>query len=171
MNQYSIIVAGGSRARFFTLEAAQFPEMESGPRLVEQKDLINTENKMHDGSLWSEARSGRNRAPNGGPAHGYDDHRSQHEDEFERRFAREIAEEATRQIKSSRAQHVILVAQKRMLGFLRGAIDPLQKSGVAIREIAKDLGKLPARDLHEHLSRENLLPPCRPASGGTNRSG
>jgi len=69
MNHYSVIVAGGSRARFFTLEAAQFPELESGPRLVEQKDLINSENQMHNGSLWSETQSGRNRAPNGGPAH------------------------------------------------------------------------------------------------------
>jgi len=107
----------------------------------------------------------------------YDDHRSQHEDEFERRFAREIAKEATRQIKSNRTQHVILVAQKRMLGFLRGAIGPLQKSGVAIQEVAKDLGKLPARDLHEHLSRENLLPPlssryalAKPAEGLPERS-
>lgn len=161
MNHYSIIVAGGSRARFFTLEAAEFPEMESSPRLVEQKDLINPETKAHDGTLWSETKTGRNRAPGGGPAHGYDDHRAQHEDEFERRFARDIAEEATRLVKSNNTRHVILVAQKRMLGFLRGAIDPLLKAGVHIEEFAKDLCKLPPQDLHEHLSRENLLPPRR----------
>lgn len=161
MNHYSVIVAGGSRARFFTLEAAEFPEMESGPHLVEQKDLINTLNQAHDSTLWSDTKSGRNRAPAGGPSHGYDDHREQHEDEFERRFARDIAEEATRMVKSNNTRHIILVAQKRMLGFLRGAIDPLVKSGVNIQEFAKDLGKLPARDLHEHLSKENLLPPCR----------
>lgn len=161
MNHYSVIVAGGSRARFFTLEDAQVPEMESGPHLVEQQDLVNTWHHTHDGALWSETKSGRNRAPAGGPSHGYDDHRMQHEDEFERRFARDIAEEATRMVKSNHTQCVVLVAQKRMLGFLRGAVDPLVKSGVTIQELAKDLGKLPARDLHEHLSKENLLPPCR----------
>ena len=160
MNHYSVIVAGGSRARFFTLEDASVPELESGPRLVELSDLINPENKAHEGTLWSAGKAGRNRAPGGG-THGYDDHREQHEDEFERRFAREIAEEATRIVKTNNTHHVILVAQKRMLGFLRIALDPLLKAGVHVQEFAKDLGKLPPQDLHAHLSRQHLLPPCR----------
>ena len=131
MNHYSVIVAGGSRERFFTLEDAQVPEMESGPRLVEQLDLVNTLHHTHDGSLWSETKSGRNRAPAGGPSHGYDDHRTQHEDEFERRFARDIAEEATRMVKSNHTQCVVLVAQKRMLGFLRSGSHPYQKPTAA----------------------------------------
>ena len=166
MSQYSVIVAGGARARFFTLEAVQVPEMESGPRLVEQKDLVNPEHQAHDSALWSESKTGRNRAPSGGPAHGYDDHRNQHEDEFERRFARSIADEATRMVKSNNTRHVILVAQKRMLGFLRSAIDPLLKAGVNIHEFAKDLGKLAPQDLHEHLARERLLPPRRRQATG-----
>ena len=161
MSHYSVIVAGGSRARFFTLEDASIPELESGPRLVELMDMVNPENKVHEGTLWSANKSGGNRAPGGGPAHGYDDHREQHEDEFERRFARDIAEEALRLVKSNNTQHVILVAQKRMLGFLRNTLDPLLKAGVHIQEFAKDLGKLPSQDLHAHLSRQHLLPPCR----------
>jgi protein required for attachment to host cells len=166
MNNYSVIVAGGSHARFFTLEDASIPELESGPRLVELRDLINPENKAHQRTLWSSVKAGRNRAPGGGPAHGYDDHREQHEDEFERRFARDIAEEATRLVKSNNTQHVILVAQKRMLGFLRNALDPLLKAGVHVQECAKDLAKLPPQDLHAHLSRQRLLPPCRRYTSG-----
>lgn len=166
MNHYSVIVAGGSRARFFTLKDATVPELESGPRLVELRDLISPENKAHEGTLWSDSKTGGNRAPGGGPAHGYDDHRAQHEDEFERRFARDIAEEATRLVKSDNIQHVILVAQKRMLGFLRNALAPLLKAGVHIQEFAKDLVKLPPQDLHAHLSRQRLLPPCRRNGAG-----
>ncbi len=166
MNHYSVIVAGGSRARFFTLEDASVPELESGPRLVELSDLINSENKAHEGTLWSAGKDGRNRAPGGGAAHGYDDHREQHENEFERRFARDIAEEATRMVKTNNTHHVILVAQKRMLGFLRNALDPLLKAGVHVQEFAKDLGKLPPQDLHAHLARQHLLPPCRRHTSG-----
>ncbi len=166
MNNYSVIVAGGSRARFFTLEDADIPELESGPRLVELSDLINPENNSHEGTLWSAGKSGRNRAPGGGPAHGYDDHHAQHEGEFERRFARDIAEAAMRLVKSTNTRHIIIVAQQRMLGFMRNALDPLLKAGVHIQEFAKDLGKLPPQDLHAHLSRQNLLPPCRRYTSG-----
>ena len=166
MNHCCVIVAGGSHARFFTLEDAGVPELESGPRLVELRDLINPEHKAHEGTLWSSGKAGRNRAPGGGAAHGYDDHREQHGEEFERRFARDIAEEATRLVKSHNTQHVILVAQKRMLGLLRIALDPLLKAGVNVQEFATDLGKLPPQDLHAHLSRQHLLPPCRRHTAG-----
>ncbi len=161
MNHYSVIVAGASRARFFTLEDARIPELESGPQLVELRDLINPENKLHGSTLWSAGKAGRNRAPGGGPAHGYDDHRGRHQVEFERRFARDIAAELTRLAKSNHTQHVILVAPQRMLGLLRDALDPLLKAGLHVQEFAKDLGKLPPQDLHAHLSRQHLLPPCR----------
>ncbi len=159
MIQYSVVVAAGARARFFTLEAVDFPEVQSGPRLVEHTGLVNPERNAPERTLWSANKTGRNRAPGGGPAHGYDDHRSQHEDEFERRFARNIAEHAARMARVNHTHHVVLVAQNRMLGFLRSALDPLIKAGVELHELAKDLSKLSPTELHEHLSRDRLLPP------------
>jgi protein required for attachment to host cells len=157
MTEYCVIVVNGSRARFFTLESAQFPELESGPNLVEKKSLVNPEKEMHDSDLWSDNKTGRNRAANGGPAHGYDDHRSQHGAEYERRFASSIADECHKLSKAQKASDVILVSQKRMLGYLRTAMES-KLNGVNTAELAKDLSRLSPIELHEHLARENLLP-------------
>jgi len=157
MSENCVVVAGGSRARFFALEDVQFPEVESGPNLVELSDLVNPEHDAKQRDLWSELKSGRNRAPTG-PAHGYDDHRSQHEEEYERRFARSVAEECVKLARSHGTRNVVLVAQKRMLGILRGTLEPVLKAGVEVRELAKDLSKLPPQQLHEHLAREGMLP-------------
>jgi len=164
MNQNCVVVAGGTRARFFTLEEAQCPELESGPNLREINDMINPEGDMRDDQLWSDMKSGRNRGA-GGSAHGYDDHRTQHEDEFERRFARSVAQEAARITRNSSTKHLVLVAQKRILGMLRSELEPLMKSGIAIRELAKDLTKLAPIELQAHLAREQLVPERRQPVG------
>jgi protein required for attachment to host cells len=156
MNQYCVVVADTSHARFFTLEDAKMPEIESGPNLVEHKSIENPESP---GRLdWSNLKSGRNRASGGGPAHGYDDHRQQHEVESERRFANHIADEC-RQLKNSlKTNTIILVASKQMLGLLRKAFS---SQNIPANELARDLTKLSPRKLHEHLSRVDLLPERR----------
>lgn len=164
MQHNCVVVAGGSRARFFTLKDVEFPEMQSGPNLYEINDLISVEKETAGNDLWSDTKSGRNRGGNGA-AHGYDDHRSQHEDEFERRFARDIARETARLLRENSTKQLVLVAQKRILGFLRNELDSLLKAGVEIKELAKDLSKLSPLELHEHLAREHLIPQRRtPAS-------
>lgn len=161
MQQNCVVVAGGSRARFFTLEEVEFPGMQSGPNLCEVTDLVNPEQEAQGSELWSNTKAGRNRGNAGGGTHGYDDHRSQHEDEYERRFAREIAREAARLIAKNSTRQLVLVAQKRVLGFLRSELDTLIKAGVDVRELAKDLSKLSPLELHEHLAREHLIPQRR----------
>lgn len=158
-----VIVAGGNKARFFALQNPEIPEMESGPNLTELHGMINSQRSLPDQQQWSDVKSGRNRGGNGA-SHGYDDHRTQHIDEYERRFARDVASAAARLAQDHGAQDVIVVAQKRMLGFLRDSLDPLVKTGVNIRELAKDLHKLPPNELHEHLAREALLPRRRSRS-------
>ncbi len=160
MSECFVIVASGGCARFFSLEPVEFPEMESGPNLVERGRLDNAEWGTHGAAVWSDIKSGRNRAPGGAGAHRYDDHRSQHQDELERRFAREIADEMQRMTKSLHPRRVVLVAQKHLLGALRGV---LRTNGaqVSVEELAKDLCKLGAREVHSHLAKADLLPPCR----------
>ena len=92
MSDYCVVVTGGACARFFTLEPVEFPELESGPRLIECGELYNPEKRIPARNLYTDSKTGRHRASRGGPAHGYDDHRSQHEDEFDRRFAHEVME-------------------------------------------------------------------------------
>lgn len=156
MNQYCVVVANGSRARFYTLEDADNPDIESSPNLVETMDLVNPEN-IHAGGQWSENKTGRNRTANSGQAHGYDDHRSQHQEEYERRFANSIAEECKRLSTQKKASSVVLVSQKKMLGYLRNAIAS-RMSHFKPSELAKDLSKLSPHELHEHLAKEKLIP-------------
>ncbi len=163
MTDYCVVVTDGARARLFTLEPADLPEIESSPKLVEREALVNPERDLPDRELFSSSKAGRNRAPQGGPAHGYDDHRSQHDDEFERRFARTVAGHTVRMAHDSRVRYVVLAAQPRMLGFLRQEIGQLVKNGFEVRELAKDLSKLPPGQVHEHLATERLLPPCKKA--------
>lgn len=159
MSEYCVVVADGARARFFTLEPVESPDTESGPNLMERKDLVSPEHRVHPGQLWSDAKTGRNRAPGGGQAHGYDDHRTQHAAEFKRRFARSVAQETARLVQTNGAKNVILAAQKRMLGFLRAELGPLLKNGVTVHAIAKDLCKLAPHELHKYLAKETILPP------------
>jgi protein required for attachment to host cells len=156
MADYCVVVSNGSRARFFTLEDVEFPEVQGGPNLREHKDLLNPEKELPGKELWSESKSGRNQGGSG--AHGYDDHRDNHRDEYERRFARALAEQSAQFAQDHGAKHVVLVAEKQMLGFLRSALDPLLKAGIQVSELAKDYSKISPTELHQYLARENLVP-------------
>jgi len=164
MSKYCIVVAGGARARFFTLDTPEMPEIESGPNLVELSDLVSVERMAEEKGLWSDSKSGRNRAAKGGPAHGYDDHRKQHSAEYERRFARQISAQAKQLIEKNNSKHLIMVAQKRMQGYLRDGIKVALNGGVKLHELGKDLVKLKPMELHEFLARESLLPARKVAS-------
>lgn len=167
MNGYCVVAADGGRARLFTLEPVQHPEVESGPTLMEHTDLVDPELARTGQDLWASTKSGRNRAPGGGPAHGYDDHRTQHRAESERRFARLVAQEALGLAQQRETRTIVLAAEKRMLGFMREALEALTRGGgVAVRELAKDLSKHPPLEVHEHLAREGLLPARRTPTHG-----
>jgi protein required for attachment to host cells len=157
MSDYCVLVADGARARFFTLEPVEVPEMESGPNLIERRDLVNTEKEASEQDLMSDVKPGRNRTPGGG-AHAYDDHRRQYADERERRFARRVAKETAELTNLNGIKQVVLVAEKRMLGFLRSELTPTLKSGLQVQEVAKDMSKASPRDLHEYLAKDKLLP-------------
>lgn len=157
MSDCIVVVADAARARLFTLEPARSPDTEGGPNLVERKDLVNPEQRPP----WSDPKSGRNRAPGGGQAHGYDDHRTQHTDVLKRRFARSVAQETAQLQQSCKARNVILVAQKRMLGFLRTELGTLLKNEGKVQAVAKDLSKLAPQELHQHLAKDGLVPARR----------
>jgi protein required for attachment to host cells len=149
MGNYCVVVASGAQARFFILEPAEFPELGIGPNLVERGELINPEKEIARRDLYTDSKTGRGRAPHGGPSHGYDDHRSQHEDELERRFARKVLEKT------------MLIAPARMLGLLRQHLDIIRKRGMEVHGLAKDVTKFSPKQIHDYLAREQLLPACK----------
>ncbi|RMG28352.1 MAG: host attachment protein [Gammaproteobacteria bacterium] len=159
-----IIVADSARARFFLLRRPEYPELESGPDLMEWRDLVNPEAESHGAERWSEARAGANRGGNGG-VHAYDDHRRSHLAMSEKRFARNIAQEAARLVREGGAREFVVVAQQRTLGLLREALGAVLDGQVRIRQLAKDLSRLEPRQIHAHLARERLVPRRRPPRG------
>lgn len=158
MGEYCVVVADGAHARFLSLEPADLPGVESGPNLVERDSLVNAEGEMSGRELWTDPKSGRNTTSSSGMTHGYDDHRDRHMDEFLRRFANKITESALRFTKEQQAKKLVLVAEKRMLGFLRHELVIPPNTDIEVKDLAKDLTKLSLNDLHSHLGKEGLLP-------------
>ena len=153
---YCIVVADGSRARLFTLEAGA-PDT-PGPDLVEHEDLANPEHKLAGRDKYSTTRTGSNLNPQKGPAHGYDDHRDKEEREHERRFAHEVASHAVALAQRRHSYQLVIVAEKRMLGLLRETLVLPARSGIELRELAKDLTRLSAIELQAHLAGAGMLP-------------
>jgi len=162
MSDYCVVVADGTRARLFTLETADLPGVEGGPNLVEQSDLINPESG--EGARAAPQKSGRDTGRGTGVAHGFVDHRSQHEDEFLRRFAKLVTENALRLTRERQAGHLVLVAGNRVLGLLRSELQVPAGESLQVHEVPKDLARLSAHELHEHLSGASVLPRRKKAS-------
>ena len=159
MSDYCVIVTGGAHARFFTLEPVEFPELESGPRLIECGKIYNPEKEIAGRDLYADSKMGRGHAPHGGSAHGYNDHRSQHDKEVDRRFARKISKKASSIAQANQARYVVLVAPARMLGLLRQELDIIFKHNVKVHILAKDMAKFSPRKIHNHLAKVQALPP------------
>ena len=156
MNKPVIAVIDGTKARFFTLEAAEIPEYESGPNLVEQEGLANQANELHGKELWANTKTGRNRG-SGSQGHGYDDHRQSHISEFERSFAKEIVTRIVDLTQTHQSRETILVAEPQILGYLREAVMLALPKNLKIQELAKDLCKLKPLEIHEYLADKKLL--------------
>jgi protein required for attachment to host cells len=157
MKHTLVAVLNGTKARFFTLESADFPGHESGPSLIEHETLINEENEMSGQELWASSKTGRNRG-SAGQSHSYDDHRQNHVVEFGQRFSQNIVSRMQSFIESHKIRHLLLVAEPQMLGIVREPINAEISKTIEIKELAKDLGQLSGRDLHDYLASKKLLP-------------
>ena len=114
MGEYLIVVVNDEKARLFTLEPVKFPEFESGPRIVELEDLINPDAMVGDQERYSDSKTGRGTAPQGGPVHGYDDRREQHLGELRRRFSVMVMKEVQKLAKAQRVGTIIVVTAASM---------------------------------------------------------
>jgi protein required for attachment to host cells len=153
-----VVVLDATRARFFILDETRAPETQSGPNLVELKDLINPESDERGSDLWSDTKTGVSREGGKGQAHSYDDHREAHEDEFERRFARRVIDEVKLFVGTQKAKTLVIAAAKKMIGILRPLVQRELQKSVTIHEVAEDLTKLNTVELQQHLAEHEVLP-------------
>lgn len=159
MSEYFVVVMDKSQARFFALKPVAYPELESGPILTEEGELPGRNKKSAERYLFADSKTGRGRAPRGGPSHGYDDHRTRHQEESGRRFGREVLERIKRFARKNNSRVVVLAAPEKTLGMLREDMNILTKEGLTVEKLAKDMTKFSAKDIHEYMAKKGLLPP------------
>lgn len=157
MSQHLIVVVNRALARFFTLEPVDFPELESGPRMTARTELENQEIKDSE-ELFTDSKTGRGEAPQGGSVHGYDDKRDQHLDELRRRFAVRVFDRILEVAKAEGARTIILAASARMRRFLYPEMDTLERMGYRIHKISKNMINFSPEKIHEHLAENGVIP-------------
>ena len=157
MSDYLIVVVNRALGRFFTLEPVAFPKLESGPRIKPHVELVNTEIKAAK-DIFTDSKTGRGTAPQGGGVHGYDDKRDQHLDELRRRFATRVLKRIHKLRKSEGAGTVILAASARMRRFLFPEMDDQARQGYRLHKLSKNMINVSPQKIHEYLAGEGLVP-------------
>jgi len=149
-----VITADGARARMFVLE--KDTALQSGSRLIEKIDLINTDYTAR-GTDAPGVRTERNTSRQSGPMHPQDAERGRHRIEVERRFAREIAAHASAMMQAKGAGKLIVVAEPRMLGLLRRPLRVAAGKRAAIDELARNHTHLTPSRLHRRLTADEMI--------------
>jgi protein required for attachment to host cells len=159
MSPVLVVVADGTKARFFTLETAERPEYQSSPYLLEDEVRVNPAQDLSGQQLWSGPKSQAGHYQEGkGSAHSYDDRRQNHEIEFERRFAQEIAAQILNRTQAHLVQQLFLIAEPRLLGLLRKVLVPSLPKTLVLSELDKNLCHLTPQELHQYLADSDRLP-------------
>ncbi|HWA72591.1 MAG TPA: host attachment protein [Polyangiaceae bacterium] len=139
MSRTCILVADRARARFLVPERLrQSAPFADAVRLRELQALVDPEGEMTGNEVFSNTRSGSNRAPRGATFE-YDDHRTRHREEVERRFAAQIAEKLADFVRERGPEKVVLVVEPRMLGLLRPRLWGKLPAAIETFELPEDL--------------------------------
>ncbi len=152
-----VIVADGAQARVLALERNADRPPRAALRLVESARLSNPEHTVSGRRDARKIKSGRDTGRGSIAPHGYTDHRDAHDAESLRRFATRIAQQAATLVAGDKTAGIVLVAEPRMLGLLRTALEPVTKAGVTLRELARDYTWCTAPQLQRHLAENGLL--------------
>lgn len=154
-----ILIADGSRARFFEFERADAHDEEPTQEFRELEDMVNPEQELRGQEMFDNVKSGRNRVAMSGPAHGYDDHREQNRRQASRNFAKRVAERTAELLTNGRSR-LIVMADPRTLGLLR---EQLRSANVTVptEELPRDMSAASAHELRNYLAGAGLVPPRR----------
>ena len=124
-----VLVADNSRARFFAAD-------KSANTLDELRDLTYPEARLHEGDLVTD-KSGRDRNPNAGAAHGVSADSSQKQEGAER-FAQMVCDELESARNRGAMNKLYVIAAPAFLGMLRKHQSPALKQLIA-GEVDKNL--------------------------------
>ena len=156
MDNICVVVADARRARFFVLRESDAPRAPF--RLADRGTLSNMSLRARGRSVTGRVRTETNTNREAGPIHPIGAQRERHRIELERRFSVEVAEKAAAVARNWMTGSVVLVADPRMLGFLREAVRGALKPGIRVKELAKDYARLTASRLRDHLAGDGIVP-------------
>ena len=142
MNSTWIIVADGSRARFFETSS-------TSSDIFETETLTHPESRLHEQDLTSDL-PGRAYDSSGEGRHAMGSSVEPKKHEVEE-FARQVASHLDKARTDNRFNHLILIAAPAMLGELRNTLSAETKKLVGT-EIDKDLTQHSVEDIQQHLS-------------------
>jgi protein required for attachment to host cells len=143
-----VVVANALRARVYVVEDTSHPG--APQRLAEQADLINAERGAR-GPDATGIRTERNTNRQYGPVHPIGEKRAQHRAEIERRFAHDIAGHVKQLCGNWKTGVVILAANPKMLGMLRGGVRAVVPASVLLKELRRDYTALTPSALARQL--------------------
>lgn len=151
MRSYLVAVVDGAHARFFTLAVAEFSDQgQLNPHLTEHSSLNNADKPI--------ATKGASNNSIGRKHHGNRHEKTTQDTEINRRFANKVVQHIGTVAQNTASQHLVLVAEPHILGNLRGSVSNHVPSTMMISELAKDLCRLNAHELHKYLTSKQMLP-------------
>jgi protein required for attachment to host cells len=159
MDNVCVVVADSRQARIFLVQEIDAPR--AAVQLVERGTLGNADLRSRGRSVTGRVRTETNTNREAGPMHPIGAQRARHEVELERRFSTEVARKAAALARNWTTGSVVLVADPRMLGFLRGAMRSALKPAIRVKELAKDYARLTTSRLRDHLTEDGVLPAHR----------
>lgn len=159
MENICVVVADGRRARMFLLQESDAPRARA--RLVARGTLSNADLRSRGRSVTGRVRTETNTNREAGPMHPIGAQRERHRIELQRRFAMEVARKAAALAGNWATGSVVLVADPRMLGFLRSAVRSALKPAIRVKELAKDYARLTAPRLRDRLTEDGIVPARR----------
>lgn len=143
-----IVVADENRGRIFEAKT-------STSELLEHAALVHPESRLPERELTSDA-PGRNQSGAYYGSHQFNE-AGDVSSEHARRFAKEVVSELTRAKQQRLFRDLILVAAPRFLGILRKQLHSELRRHICL-ELDKDLTKLKADELRNHLPKRLPLP-------------
>ena len=108
--------------------------------------------------MYTDSKTGRGAAPQGGSVHGYDDKRDQNLDEFGGRLAGRVLQQLQKLTKAEKAPTGILAASARMRRFLDPDLDTLTRQGDRVHKVSKNMVNFSPQKIHEHLAEDGFVP-------------
>ena len=154
----NVVVVDSARARFFVDRYKPDPPQRAGRRLDEVADLVNPGARMSDEETYSESRPGTHRGAGGAGAHGVGDNRDANREENDKRFAAQIVAHAEKLCRGDGVPRLLVAADPKMLGLLRPLTERLTKSGIDVRDVAKDVSRMAPDQVRQVLVKADLLP-------------